>query len=49
MIRIGTGILAAEALVIFLSLVKAAGRADRRSEEIQRLTAGREAGVGRGN
>ena len=49
MIGIGTGILAAAVWVVFLSLAKAAGRADRRLEEIQRLTAEREAGVGNGN
>lgn len=49
MIGIGIGILAAVVWVIFISLAKTAGMADRRLEEIQRLTAEREAGVGNGN
>ncbi len=49
MIRIGMGILAAFVGLMFISLAKAAGMADRRLEEIQRLTAEREAGVGNGN
>ena len=49
MTRIGMGILAVFVGLMFISLAKAAGRADRRLEEIQRLTAEREAGVGNGN
>lgn len=49
MIGIGMGILAAFVGLMFISLAKAAGMADRRLEEIQRLTAEREAGVGNGN
>ncbi len=44
MIRIGIGILAVFVGVMFISLAKAAGMADRRLEEIQRLAAAREAG-----
>ena len=46
---IGIGILAAVAGVMLFALVKAAGMADRRLEEIQRLTAEREAGGPGGN
>lgn len=41
---IGIGILVAVVNVMVFSLAKAAGMADRRLEEIQRLTAEREAG-----
>lgn len=47
--RIIIGILAAVVGVMFFALAKAAGMADRRLEEIQRLTAEREAGVQSGN
>lgn len=46
---IGIGILVAVVNVMFFSLAKAAGMADRRLEEIQRLTAEREAGGLNGN
>ena len=46
---IGIGILAAVVSVVFFALVRAAGMADRRLEEIQRLTAEREAGGSSGN
>ena len=49
MIRAGIGIGIALIWVTFFSLVKAAGMADRRLEEIQRLTAEREAGGSSGN
>lgn len=41
---IGIGILIALVSVMYFSLAKAAGMADRRLEEIQRQTAEREAG-----
>lgn len=47
--RIFIGILAAVVGVMYFALAKAAGMADRRLEEIQRLTAEREAGVQSGN
>lgn len=46
---IGIGILAAVVSVVFFALVRASGMADRRLEEIQRLTAEREAGGPSGN
>lgn len=46
---IGIGILAALVWIMFISLAKAAGMADRRLEEIQRLTAERETGGSDGN
>lgn len=46
---IGIGILVALVWIMFISLAKAAGMADRRLEEIQRLTAEREAGGLNGN
>lgn len=46
---IGIGILVALVWIMFISLAKAAGMADRRLEEIQRLTAEREAGGSDGN
>lgn len=46
---IGIGILAAVVSVMFFALVRVAGMADRRLEEIQRLTAEREAGGSIGN
>lgn len=46
---IGIGILAAVVSVVFFAVVRAAGMADRRLEEIQRLTAEREAGGPSGN
>lgn len=46
---IGIGILVTLVWVMFISLAKAAGMADRRLEEIQRLTAEREAGGLNGN
>lgn len=46
---IGIGILVALVCVMFISLAKAAGMVDRRLEEIQRLTAEREAGGLNGN
>lgn len=49
MIKSRVGILAAAVWVMFLSFAKAAGMADRRLEEIQRLTAVREAGGSDGN
>ena len=49
MIRSGTGILAKKIEVMFLALAETAGMADRRLEEIQRLTAVREAGGSDGN
>lgn len=49
MIGIGIGILAAFVGVMIISLAKAAGMADRRLEEIQRLAEDREADVGNGN
>jgi hypothetical protein len=49
MIRSRIGILATEVWVMFLPFAKAAGMADRRLEEIQRLTAVREAGGSDGN
>ena len=49
MIRSRIGSLATAVWVMFLSLAKAAGMADRRLEEIQRLTAVREAGGSDGN
>lgn len=41
---IGLGIAVAVIYVVCLALARAAGMADRRLEEIQRLSAGREAG-----
>jgi len=49
MIRVSVGIGVVLVWVTFFSLVKAAGMADRRLEEIQRLTAEREAGGACGN
>lgn len=49
MIRSRIGILAAAVWVMFLPLAETAGMADRRLEEIQRLTAVREAGGSDGN
>lgn len=49
MIGAGIGIGVALVWVMFFSLAKAAGMADRRLEEIQRLTAEREAGGACGN
>lgn len=49
MIGAGIGIGVALVWVIFFALAKAAGMADRRLEEIQRLTAEREAGGACGN
>lgn len=46
---IGIGIVAAVVYVSCFALVKSAGMADRRLEEIQRLTAEREAGGLDGN
>ena len=46
---IGIGILVAVVGVILFALVRAAGLADRRLEEIQRITAEREAGGSGGN
>lgn len=46
---IGIVILTVFAWIMFFSLAKAAGRADRRLEEIQRLTAEREASGMDGN
>ena len=46
---IGVGIGVALVWAIFFALAKAAGMADRRLEEIQRLSAGREAGGASGN
>lgn len=46
---IGIGILVALVWIMFISLAKAAGMADRRLEEIQRFTAEREAGGLNGN
>lgn len=46
---IGLGIAVAVVWVLTSTLTKAAGMADRRLEEIQRLTAGREAGGACGN
>ena len=49
MLRAGIGIGIALVWVTFFSLARAAGMADRRLEEIQRLSAEREAGVVCGN
>ncbi|MCI8882529.1 MAG: hypothetical protein HFH43_05705 [Lachnospiraceae bacterium] len=49
MIRSRTGILARVIEVMFLALAETAGMADRILEEIQRLTAVREAGGSDGN
>lgn len=46
---IGIVILAAFVWIMFIPLAKAAGMADRRLEEIQRLTVEREAGGSDGN
>ncbi|MDE5780843.1 MAG: hypothetical protein K2I03_05115 [Lachnospiraceae bacterium] len=46
---IGIGILIALVSVMYFSFAKAAGMADRRLEEIQRLTAKREVGDLNGN
>ena len=46
---IGIVILTVFIWIMFFSLAKAAGMADRRLEEIQRLTAEREAGAVDGN
>ena len=46
---IGIGILVAVVSVMYFALARAAGMADRRLEEIQRLTADREAGGPSGN
>lgn len=46
---IGAGIGIALVWVIFFSLARAAGMADRRLEEMQRLSADREAGGACGN
>ena len=49
MIGAGIGIVVVLVWVTFFSLARAAGMADRRLEEIQRLSAEREAGVVCGN
>ena len=49
MIKSGIGIGIVLIWVTFFSLIKAAGMADRRLEEIQRFTAEREAGGACGN
>ena len=49
MIKVIIGIGVAWVWISFYALVKAAGMADRRLEEIQRLSAEREAGVVCGN
>ena len=49
MIKIGAGIFVLLVLVMLISLAKSAGMADRRLEEMQRFTAGREAGVQSGD
>lgn len=49
MIRVCIGIGVALVWMVFFSLAKAAGMADRRLEEIQRLAAEREAGGACGN
>lgn len=41
---IGLGIAGAVIYIVCIALARAAGMADRRLEEIQRLSAGREAG-----
>lgn len=47
--KIGIGILVAVVSAMYFALARAAGMADRRLEEIQRLTAEREAGGLNGN
>lgn len=49
MIKIGIGVVVMAVVITFFALAKAAGMADRRLEEIQRLTAEREAGAVHGN
>lgn len=49
MIKIILGLAVIAVVVSFFALAKAAGMADRRLEEIQRLTAEREAGAVYGN
>lgn len=49
MIKIVLGMAVIAVVITFFALVKAAGMADRRLEEIQRLTAEREAGAVYGN
>lgn len=49
MIKAGIGMAVVAVWIIFFALAKAAGMADRRLEEIQRLTAEREAGAASGN
>ncbi|MBO5473418.1 MAG: hypothetical protein J6A08_06495 [Lachnospiraceae bacterium] len=49
MIKIILGLAVIAVVVTFFALAKAAGMADRRLEEIQRLTAEREAGAVYGN
>ena len=46
---IGAGIIVIAVLVVYFSLAKSAGMADRRLEEIHRLSAAREAGGVDGN
>lgn len=46
---IGIGILTALVGLVFFALIRSAGMADRKFEEIQRLTAEREAGGSSGN
>ena len=49
MIMIGIGVVVMAVVITFFALVRAAGMADRRLEEIQRLTAEREAGAAYGS
>lgn len=49
MIKIVIGIVIAAVWITFLALAKAAGMADRRLEEIQRLTAEGKVGAASGN
>ena len=45
MIKIGIGVLVIAVVITFFALARASAIADRRLEEIQRLTAEREAGA----
>lgn len=49
MIKIVIGIMVAAVWITFFALAKEAGMADRRLEEIKRLTAEREVGIASGN
>lgn len=49
MIKLGIGVLVIAVVITFFALAKAAGMADRQLEEMQRITAEREAGAVYGN